>query len=328
MGNPVALLANALLRLTRGVHLDDVHSVVEGADGELHVGPPGLDSDRSDDNERLVAQRLVLAVGQGLGWGDRDRVAGVHAHGIEVLDGTDDDDVVGEIAHDLQLELLPAEHALLDQDLVGRRKVEAVHDDLAELVLVVGDAPAFAPQGVAGADDGRQPDFFEQCLGLSQRAGGAGGGHRQTVGQHAVLEPLAVLGNCDGLWTGADQLDAVLGQDARLVKFHRQVQPGLPAHGRQQGVGPLARDDLASEVDGERLDVGGISDVGVRHDRGGIAIEQDHAVAQLLQGLARLCARIVELTGLANHDGTGADDEDGLDVGTERHAGPPGGARL
>jgi hypothetical protein len=40
---------------------------------------------------------------------DGDRVAGVHAHRVEVLDGADDDAVVLVVAHDLHLEFLPAE---------------------------------------------------------------------------------------------------------------------------------------------------------------------------------------------------------------------------
>jgi hypothetical protein len=42
----------------------------------------------------------------------------VHAHGIEVLDGADDDDVVVHVAHHLQLELLPPQHRLLDEHLL------------------------------------------------------------------------------------------------------------------------------------------------------------------------------------------------------------------
>ena len=41
----------------------------------------------------------------------------MHAHGVEVLDGTHDDDVVGQVAHDLELVLLPTFDRRLDQDL-------------------------------------------------------------------------------------------------------------------------------------------------------------------------------------------------------------------
>ena len=42
---------------------------------------------------------------------------GVHAHGVEVLDGADDHAVVRVVTHHLEFELLPALDRLLDQDL-------------------------------------------------------------------------------------------------------------------------------------------------------------------------------------------------------------------
>ena len=39
----------------------------------------------------------LYLVGQRLGRRDRDRVPSVHAHGVEVLDGADDDDVVRQV---------------------------------------------------------------------------------------------------------------------------------------------------------------------------------------------------------------------------------------
>ena len=48
---------------------------------------------------------------------------------------------------------------------------------------------------------------------------------------------------CDGLGVGADQLDAEALEHAALDQLHGQVQRGLAAEGRQQGVGPLPLDD-------------------------------------------------------------------------------------
>ena len=56
--------------------------------------------------------------------GDRDRVAGVHAHRVDVLDRGDDHDVVVLVAHDLELELAPAEQRLLDERLADRTRRE------------------------------------------------------------------------------------------------------------------------------------------------------------------------------------------------------------
>ena len=45
---------------------------------------------------------------------------------------------------------------------------------------------------------------------------------------------------------GADQLDAVALEHARVVQREREVQRGLAAERRQHGVGPLALDDRST----------------------------------------------------------------------------------
>ena len=89
---------------------------------------------------------LVFLVGQRQRRRHGDRIAGMHAHRIDVLDRADDDAVVVLVAHHLHLELFPAEHRFLDQHFGGRRGVDAALDDLDELRLVVGDAAAGAAE--------------------------------------------------------------------------------------------------------------------------------------------------------------------------------------
>ena len=117
--------ASAEERDTRGFISITRISSVSRVDRELHVGAAGLDADRADHRDRLVAQLLVEAVGERLLRRDRDRVAGVHAHRVDVLDRADDHDVVGAVAHHLELELAPAEHRLVEQHLADRRGLDA-----------------------------------------------------------------------------------------------------------------------------------------------------------------------------------------------------------
>src|SRR5690606_42109553 len=77
-----------------GVHLDHHQPTIGGIDRELDVGAPGLNADLPQHLNGGVAHDLVFLVGQGLGRGDGNGVAGVDAHGDEVLDGTDDAAVV------------------------------------------------------------------------------------------------------------------------------------------------------------------------------------------------------------------------------------------
>ena len=89
-----------------------------GIDANCTFEPPVLDADLAQHRDRRVAHALVFLVGQRLRRRDGDRVAGVHAHRIEVLDRADDDAVVAAVAHDLHLEFLPAEHRFLEQHFV------------------------------------------------------------------------------------------------------------------------------------------------------------------------------------------------------------------
>ena len=111
------------------IHLDDEHLAVARVHGELDVAAAGVDADLADDRDRRVAHHLILAVGERHRRRDGDRVAGVDAHRIEVLDRADDDDVVVAVAHHLELELLPADDAALDEHLSRRRQLEPAADD-------------------------------------------------------------------------------------------------------------------------------------------------------------------------------------------------------
>ncbi len=150
------------------IHLDHRHAAVDGIDGKLHIGAAGLDADLAHDGNGRVAHLLVLAVGERLRGGHGDGVAGMHAHGIEVLNGADDDDVVGEIAHHLQLVLLPAQHALFDQALVNGRKVQPTSQNLHQLFAVVGDAAAGAAQRETGTDEHRKAELRGKLQTVAQ----------------------------------------------------------------------------------------------------------------------------------------------------------------
>ena len=138
------------------------------------------------------------------------RVAGVDAHGVEVLDGADDDAVVGLVAHDLHLVFLPAEERFLDEDFGDGRELDAALGDLLELLAVVGDAAAGAAEREGGADDEREAaDLLGDGAGFLHVVGGAADRHVEADGEHQVLEDLAVFALLDGLGLGADHLDAV-----------------------------------------------------------------------------------------------------------------------
>jgi hypothetical protein len=143
----------------------------------------------------------------------------------------------------------------------------------------------------------------------------AGGGRLEPDLLHGLLEELTILSLVDGVQLGADELDAVFLQGARLGESLREVERGLAAHGGQQRVGLLLDDDLLHSLGGHRTDVRAVRGLGVRHDRRGVGVEQNHIVSLRAERLARLGAGVIELARLADDDGTGAEDHDFLDVG-------------
>ena len=285
---------------------------------ELDVRAAGLDADRADHRDGRVAQLLVRLVGERHLRRDRDRVARVHAHRIEVLDRADDDDVVELVANDLELELVPAAHRLLDEHLADRRLAQALRDLRDELLARVREAAAVAAERERRPDDRRQRD----ALQLVDRVHDRRHRHLQPDRLHGRAEELAVLGAVDRLDAGADQLDAELGEDARVLELGREVERGLAAHRRQQRVGAFALEHADHALDVERLEVRPVGETGVGHDRRGVGVDDDRAEAVLAQHLERLRSRVVELARLPDHDRAAADQADRVQVVTPRHAAP------
>ncbi len=244
----------------------------------------------------------------------------MHAHGIQVFDGTDDHEVVGAVAHHFKFVLFPADERFFDEHGVDRAFFQPPGHLLVELVWCEDGAGAAAAQGEAGANKERvAPDLLGDAVGIFQRAGDAAARRLQPSGGHGILEQLAIFGHLHGAQIGADQLDAVAVKHAGFGQRHGQVEARLPAHRRQQRVGPLLSDDALQNLDGERLDVGGVGHLRVGHNRGRVGVHQHDPVAFLAQRLARLRAGVVELARLADHDRPRADDEDGGDISAFGH---------
>jgi hypothetical protein len=213
--------------------------------------------------------------------------------------------------------------------------------DLEVVVAVVGDAAAGAAEREGGADDRGQAHGFERVHaevepradvelagGLLRRGDDGGLRVLEPDALHRLAEELAVLGHLDRGALGADHLDTVLREDAHFFQRERGVETRLAAHRGEKRVRALLLDDLGDDFGRDGFDVGGVRHPRVRHDRGGVRVDEDDAVAFLAQRLAGLGAGVVELAGLADDDGTRSDDHDRLDVGSLRHRGPPADGQI
>ena len=261
------------------VHLDDDQPAVGGIDRELDVAATGIDADLAQHGDAEVTHALVLPVGERHGRSDGDRVAGVHTHRVEVLDRAHHHNVVVAVAHQLELEFLPAVDGFLDQHVGRRGRGEAVACHPVDVVGGVGHARPEPAHRERGPNHDRQAEFLD---GLANLVHGETHPGARRFAAHLgddVLEPLTVLAALDRFEIGADQFDAVAVQDAVLIQRDGRVQRGLPAEGGQQGVDLVAAlgllgDDLLDERRGDRLDVGVVGELGVGHDRGRVGVHE------------------------------------------------------
>ncbi len=136
---------------------------------------------------------------------------------------------------------------------------------------------------------------------------------------HGFAEEGPVFGHVDGFGLRADHFDIVAVENAHALERKRGVERGLAAHGRQQRVGTLLGDDLGDNLRGDRLDVGGVRETRIGHDRRRVGVDQNDPVTFLLQRLTGLRAGVIEFTCLTDNDRSRADDEDGLDILALRH---------
>ena len=305
------------------VHLDDDQAAGVGVHGKLHVGAAGLDADLLQNGERGHAHALILKVGERLRRRHGDGVAGMHAHGVEVLDGAHDDAVAGVVTHDLHLVLFPTLDGLLDQHLVGGREFQALAHDGDELLVGVSDAAAGAAEGKARAQYAGIAHALGDGLGVGHAVGIARARDLQADLGHGLVKELAILTALDGGKVAADHLDAILVERTVLCQLDGGVQTGLAAQCGQQRVRALFLDYALDKLGGDGLDIGAVGKTRVGHDGRRVGVDQDDLKAILLEHLAGLGAGVVELTCLANNDGARTNDKDALDVSTFRHVSSP-----
>ena len=217
-------------------------------------------------------------VGQRLDRGDHDRIAGVDAERVDVLHRAHRDARVVGIAHDLVLDLLPADEAALDHHLVDRAGAQAGADPLPVGRFRFDDPAAGAAQRERRPDDGREADLLERPVrrllavrrrqSLDDRAGRI----RLVDPIEQVAERLAVLGHADRLEWRPEEADVVAFEDTCLREGRGQVEGRLPAEPGEKAFRLLARDDGLHRFDRQRLEIDRVGDLRVGHDRGRVEL--------------------------------------------------------
>ncbi|KAF5059195.1 hypothetical protein DSECCO2_338470 [anaerobic digester metagenome] len=132
-------------------------------------------------------------------------------------------------------------------------------------------------------------------------------------GPHQAAEGFPVFRLMDRLEIRSQNPDVEFFQDSVPGQLHGQVQARLSAQGRQYGTGPLPDQDSFQKIQGQRLHIDAIGGFPVRHDGGGIGIDQDDIDALFTQRFAGLSSGVVKLRRLADDDWSRTDDQHFLD---------------
>ena len=280
---------------------------------ELHVAA-ALDLQGADNLDGAALQHVEVVVVERHDRRHNDGVARMHADRVDVFHTADRDGVVGAVAHDLELDLLIALDALLDQHLMHRRKTECLCTRFAKLFFVVGKTAARAAErkrrtqhhGVADRLGGL--DRFVHAVCDARRD------DRLADLLAQLLEQLSVLGTFDAAAVCAQQLHTALVEYAALLQLDGEIQSCLTADAGDDRVRPLQTQNTRDVFRRQRLHVYLVRNGRVCHDGRRIGIDEDDLVPFLAQGETRLRTRVVKFRRLSDHDGTGADDHNFFDV--------------
>ena len=235
-------------------------------------------------------------------------------HRIEVFDRTDNDAIVLVVPYHFHFIFFPTENRLLDQQFIGRRKIQPALTNFDKLFLVIGNSATTATHGERRTDNRRETDLRLHLDGFFHAMRDGRTGHVETNLAHGLAEPIPVLGFVDGIPGGANHFHIVLFQHAFPRQIEGAVQCRLPTHGGQQRIGAFFLNDFGNHSPINRFNIGSIGHLGIGHDGSRIGIDQNNPITLFPERLAGLCTRIVKLTGLTDHNRTGTDNQDTFDV--------------
>src|SRR4030065_284763 len=137
---------------------------------------------------------------------------------VELRDRADDHHVVVQVPHHLELELLPSDDRLLDEDGPFRGGVQGPAHGVLVLFPVVGYPCARPPEREGGPDDGGISDRRYDSERLVEGTDVPGERDDETQLLHRLPEEVPVFGLLDGLEIGPDELHTVFLAHAHLVQ--------------------------------------------------------------------------------------------------------------
>ena len=166
------------------------------------------------DAIRLLLEPVNDCLVNRLHRGGAERVAGMHAHRVDVLDRADGDHLSLRIADDFEFELFPAEHALFYEHLGNRACCESARYNRAQFLDVVYQPAACAAHGVCRAQHAGITELIGDGNSFLDGMRNLAASHLNTEFGHGLLEHVAVFSAFYCVYRRSDDFDAVLVKHA------------------------------------------------------------------------------------------------------------------
>ena len=251
------------------IDLDYNDAVADRVVGKLNICASN-DLNRFYDAVSLFLKPFLHFFRYGQHGSGTEGIAGVHAHGVNIFDKADSDHIVVRIPDDLQFQLFPPQDRLLNKHLSYKAGLEPSCADGFQFFSVVDQSAACASHCVCRTENNRIAQLLCNIQRFFHTVGYLAPCHFNADGIHGLFKFDPVLASFNGVYLDSDHLNIVFVKYAFFRKFRAQVQAGLPPEVRQKGIGAFFCDDLFQTCGVERLDIGYIRGLGIRHYRGGI----------------------------------------------------------
>ena len=174
-------------------------------------------------------------------------------------------------------------------------------------------AAACAAQRVGRSYDQRQWDIRCKLECLIDRRDDRAVDDRLSNAIQEISKQRAVFCLLDGGKRRAQQANAVSFEDPAIRDLNRQVESRLTSQGRKQPVGAFPLDNSLHDIRCQWLQIDGVRDAFIGHDRGWVGVDQDGAHPLFTEGTAGLGAGVVKLSRLSNDDRPRTENQNALD---------------
>ena len=158
------------------VYLNDDVAICLRIMGPLYIGSAD-DLDGLDDLVGFLLQTLLHIFGNGQHGRGAERIAGMYAQGIDILNKAYGNDIVFAVADYLQLQLFPAENGLLHQNLTHQASLQTSGYDRFQLFYIVYKTAACAAHRVSRTENNRVAQLIRDSYRLVYGIGNFAAGH-------------------------------------------------------------------------------------------------------------------------------------------------------